>query len=200
MGQDNLKNILLSKDARSKNISRSTKSGDRSDKSFWLKILILIALIALISLFINATGSRSVNNRLKSIESTLGLFDVRLSRLEKMEKNLASLDEQRTKFEVSLMNRIESLETTMSIKNKKDDEGLSNLHTEARKEKEPETVQKEPVIKKTDKTRVHKVQPGETLYRISLNYGLTVEELKRINNIGPQSVIVVGQELKISSD
>lgn len=42
----------------------------------------------------------------------------------------------------------------------------------------------------------HIVQPGETLYRISLNYGVSLEELKKINNL-ESNIITVGQKLKI---
>lgn len=42
----------------------------------------------------------------------------------------------------------------------------------------------------------HIVQPGETLYRISLNYGVSLEVLKKINNL-ESNIITVGQKLKI---
>lgn len=43
---------------------------------------------------------------------------------------------------------------------------------------------------------VHVVQPGETLYRIARNNGLTVEELKRLNGL-TSNLIEVGQRLVI---
>lgn len=42
----------------------------------------------------------------------------------------------------------------------------------------------------------HKVQKGETLYRIFVRYGVSVDEIKRINNLSNNS-IVPGQVLKI---
>lgn len=42
--------------------------------------------------------------------------------------------------------------------------------------------------------RTHTVQPGETLYRISMNYYLTVEELKALNGL-TSNTISVGQVL-----
>jgi len=44
---------------------------------------------------------------------------------------------------------------------------------------------------------VHVVQRGENLYRISLGYGLTVDELARANGINNPNSIVVGQRLII---
>jgi murein DD-endopeptidase MepM/ murein hydrolase activator NlpD len=44
---------------------------------------------------------------------------------------------------------------------------------------------------------IHVVQRGETLFRIALNYGLSVDELARINSIVNPSNIMVGQRLLI---
>lgn len=43
----------------------------------------------------------------------------------------------------------------------------------------------------------HTVAPGETLYRISRTYGITVEELSEANGISDPRTLVVGQELII---
>lgn len=44
--------------------------------------------------------------------------------------------------------------------------------------------------------KFHAVKEGETLYRISLMYGVPLEELKRINNL-QSDILFVGQKLKI---
>lgn len=43
----------------------------------------------------------------------------------------------------------------------------------------------------------HVVKKGETLYRVSLKYGLSVQELCRINKITPVTVIVPGRKLLV---
>lgn len=43
----------------------------------------------------------------------------------------------------------------------------------------------------------HTVAPGETMYRISRTYGITVEELSEANGISDPRTLVVGQELII---
>src|SRR5258706_3747000 len=45
--------------------------------------------------------------------------------------------------------------------------------------------------------QTHTVQAGETLFRIALNYGTTVEALMAANNIADPSLIYVGQVLVI---
>ncbi|MCX7612698.1 MAG: NlpC/P60 family protein [Caldimicrobium sp.] len=44
--------------------------------------------------------------------------------------------------------------------------------------------------------KYHVVQPGETLYRISLNYNVPIEEIQQINNL-EGNLITVGQRIKI---
>lgn len=45
----------------------------------------------------------------------------------------------------------------------------------------------------------HIVQPGENLFRIALNYGLSVEALAQANGITNAALIYVGQELQVPS-
>lgn len=46
---------------------------------------------------------------------------------------------------------------------------------------------------------VHVVQPGDSLFRIALQYGVTVDAIVQANNIVNPNLIVVGQELVIPS-
>jgi LysM repeat protein len=132
-----------------------------------------------------------VDKRFEDIEN-------RLSKIESAAKNISLIDEQRTKFEISLMNRIEGIESLIAKKSVTDIEI-------------PDNLQREALVKETDQRsepkshdeigadiRYHQVLAGETLYRISLKYGLTVEELRRINKIAPEGVIYVGQKLRVS--
>ncbi|MCS7252290.1 MAG: LysM peptidoglycan-binding domain-containing M23 family metallopeptidase [Anaerolineae bacterium] len=48
--------------------------------------------------------------------------------------------------------------------------------------------------------RVHIVQPGETLYRIALRYGTTVERLMALNGLSEPGRIFVGQALRIPEE
>lgn len=46
--------------------------------------------------------------------------------------------------------------------------------------------------------RYHTVQKGETLTRISKRYGITVEELRKLNNLSRDKSIQIGQKLLVS--
>jgi len=61
---------------------------------------------------------------------------------------------------------------------------------------EPGGVTEQPV--KSDPRRVHVVSRGENLYRISLKYGLTVDELCRLNDMSSSQPIHPGQKLLVA--
>ncbi|MEI6261126.1 MAG: LysM peptidoglycan-binding domain-containing protein [Deltaproteobacteria bacterium] len=52
--------------------------------------------------------------------------------------------------------------------------------------------------KKVSTEKYHEVKPKETLFGIGRIYGVTVDELRRLNNMGPTDVVRYGQKLKIS--
>ena len=52
--------------------------------------------------------------------------------------------------------------------------------------------------KKTSTEKYHEVKPKETLFGIGKTYGLTVDELRRLNNMGPTEMVRSGQKLKVS--
>jgi len=55
----------------------------------------------------------------------------------------------------------------------------------------------EPVTAVTTDATTHVVQPGENLFRISLQYGVTVQAISQANNITNPALIYVGQTLQI---
>jgi LysM repeat protein len=61
----------------------------------------------------------------------------------------------------------------------------------------------QPTNKSKDETATvessHKVKHGETLFSISKLYGISVDELKKINNI-PNGIIVPGQDIKVTQE
>jgi LysM repeat protein len=44
----------------------------------------------------------------------------------------------------------------------------------------------------------HEVQSGETLYAIGRRYGISVEELRRLNDLGNDNTIQPGQKLIVT--
>ena len=62
----------------------------------------------------------------------------------------------------------------------------------------PEEVSSPPEMEKNDlKPKMHIVQAGDSLYQISRDYGLTIEQLCSYNKMEPNANIYPGQELKL---
>lgn len=80
---------------------------------------------------------------------------------------------------------------------KYDDEVLGN---KTRVNEKPSEPQSQPQIASTTNTtssgNTHKVSQGDTLYNISKRYNMTVDELKRLNNL-VDNAISIGQILKV---
>jgi len=155
---------------------------------------VIVIFIIGLSFYLLLRSEKSLRERINSLDSRLLKIEERLTRTERSQKSNSIIDEQRTKLETSLMNRMDSLDALINIKNKKTT--ADTLHSEAIKR----PVKREGIKKKpsADLKKYHAVAPGETLYRISVNYNMSVDELRRLNSISPQSVIHIGQKLQIS--
>ena len=46
--------------------------------------------------------------------------------------------------------------------------------------------------------KIHKIRSGDSLSRISRQYGLSIEQLRNYNNLEPNATIYPGQELKLT--
>jgi hypothetical protein len=131
------------------------------------------------------------------------------SKLEEIERSLAGFEEIEKQWGVSgtpekqsglLAERINTLESSVTSKIDQVLKELERLRLSSAQQKtpKPETTQPPKTGKKEIKPHVHKVQAGETIYRISLRYGLTVEQLRNYNKLGPNTKIYPGQELKLA--
>ena len=57
---------------------------------------------------------------------------------------------------------------------------------------------KKAATRKASAVKIHTVVAGDTLYGISRRYGISMEKLKSINNLTDDTVLDVGQRLKVS--
>jgi LysM repeat protein len=96
------------------------------------------------------------------------------ARLERVETKLAKMEEK-TERMVLLERRVKELEKS-----------ISELNT--------------PVTQETAKGRYHEVRHGDNLSVIAQEYGMTVQELCRLNGITPQTIIRPGQMLLVTQE
>ncbi len=156
------------------------------------------------------------------IDSRVNDLELRLSRLEEQVSQVSSptVDDSSMEAFERLAGRMDRLES--AVKTQLDEMTAKNNVAPPQKvaqkpiaktapektapEKEASPVKKE-VIKKPQKekqpptintqARYHTVQPNETLYRISLKYGISVDRLKELNQI-TGNTIKAGQKLRVS--
>jgi LysM repeat protein len=158
-------------------------------------LVLIIFAIAILS----RTQDLAENNQLKALES----------RLEKLEKRLAGAGDtvqqspESSNSEKQFALLTERLDRLESDVNSKMDHIIKTL--ENRKQtpaQQPSPAAKSPPPekkeKKAAKPKIHKVQAGETPFRISQRYGLTVGQLLDYNNLGPNAKIYPGQDLKLT--
>ena len=165
---------------------------------FWgIGLLVLIAAFALF--FIG--GDKASTEDLKSIRAKLSQLSKRVILLEGTGQKVADL-EDRIK---GLQKSVAKLDASGKPVGERLDrlvkkiDGLQKRMASVPAERETEpAIQKSPISK--SKRSYHEVSRGETLYRISKKYGISVDELRRLNNINQNQTIYPGQKLLVTAD
>lgn len=158
-------------------------------------ILLLIILIALFS----GGDSKLSTGDLTSIQVRVDQLENRLKRLEGIEARIASLEKQEKGLPQSMADRSgKSLTQRLDKLTHRIDQLEKTMASAPAKTEASYPIQRRPFP--LDKGRYHEVRPGETLYRIALQYGISVDELCRLNNVTPEQVIHPGQKLLVAPE
>ena len=154
------------------------RAGASYDPKGLSKILILwsmgILLLALLMVLLFRGDDTEVLEELGAIKGSVAQLEKRLSELERTGERVARLE-----------GRVSGLNKSISKLNR----------AIASKSREPRIVKKRSTS--LAKGGFHKVRPGDTLYGIAGKYGLTVDQLRRYNNLGKNQGIRPGQKLRI---
>jgi LysM repeat protein len=159
-------------------------------------ILFFIILIALLS----GDNSELLKKDIAAISKRVDLLEKRLIRLEEAELRIAALQKQGNTLQQSLgeadrsikslTQRVDSLTQSFEARAKETPSVTKEIEASADKKRKAVSP---------DKRSVHEVRRGDSLYRIALKYGLTVDELCKLNNIKPNQAIYPGQKLFVTS-
>jgi LysM repeat protein/Tfp pilus assembly protein PilZ len=131
-----------------------------------------VVIIFLIAGFFLRTSNVDPVIKLRSLENRIKQLENRSSRIDWIEGRLDQIEEKNKQF-TTFIDTFRKLETPPKIS------------TAQTSEKQAKTV-------------YHEVVAGETLYGISRRYGLTVDELLRLNKLEPEATIYPAQRLLIS--
>lgn len=178
-------------------------------KVLLLSLLVIVVLIVVISMWprgnndiskTNIRSDRSAEVKLNQMEKRLIALngtDNRIALLESREKALQKRAEELDNYIKSLIEREDML-------NQKVGTLIQKVEALEQSEKKPAAVSvskiSKPVVQKPPKNqpaakRYHTVRQGQNLYRISLQYGISVDELCRLNNMTQKDPIRPGQKL-----
>jgi len=171
--------------------------------AFSTKILIfggaaIVLIVILIALFSGGNSGLSTKD-VAAISTRVDLLENRLTRLEEVELRIASLQEQGNMLRQSLREtqtlinslsqRVNELKKRLEMQGKEAAAGVTQSKAGKAASEKPASL---------PKSRIHEVRRGENLYRISSKYGLTIDELCRLNNITRSQPIYPGQKLIIA--
>ena len=143
-----------------------------ADKKKAILIGFGVLAAAVIVYFVAFSGQDKYAEMFAQMEQRLSAGERKIAALEKQQEDLASGPMK------SLSERVEMLE------------------------KRPVDKPKPPAPPKAQAPspakRYHEVKKGETITGIAKRYGMTVEELRKINNLSPKAALAVGQKLIVS--
>jgi LysM repeat protein len=157
-------------------------------------LLVLIILVVLLFL----GGKEAPSEDLSLIQARLTRVESRIKTTGALESRIQQVEEQEKEVRQSL------LKTDLSIRTIKGDLNQLIQEFESLQKKRPPAPQKVETpkgvkgasISETEKG-YHVVSRGETLYRISKKYGISLDDLRRLNKMDPNALIHPGQKLLV---
>jgi len=132
----------------------------------------VVIIVVLIFIFFGNRGKDKSAEILAQMEQRLAAIEQKIALLEKQHENLMSGPVK------SLAEKVEILEKRP-----------------AEKPKPPASPKPQAA---TPAKRYHEVKKGETLTGIAKRYGISVEELRRLNRLSPKAALSAGQKLLVS--
>lgn len=179
----------------------------RSETPFLIMGVGLLLMVVVFFAIAPESGSGDIagrfnvlSERLDQVEKKIGDMEIRFERLAQIENKIELLNKSVLRFDSAdasatlRMNRIAndlgSVQEELSLlKNKAP--VASPITTEIKEVGE---------TSETPQATYHIVQPGETLYRISRQHNVTVDTIRRLNDLTEQVSIYPGQKLKINTN
>jgi LysM repeat protein len=147
-----------------------------------LGAVILILLLVLLLRGSDKQDLTPIQSRLDQLEKRTPLVDEYGKRIEALENQMKSLQQSQSRLEGS---------------GKSMAERLDKLSRQVEKPQAQPSAQKEPV---KAKAQAHEVRPGDTLFSIASKYGITLDQLLRLNNMKKNAAIQPGQKLLIAPE
>ncbi len=185
---------------------KSKNKDNKLKKQPALILLLAIAIVALVAvllmLLFNGGSNPIAQQKLDALEGRVIALEERLDKYEAIDEKVTRIWEEAKSFE-KFKDRFDRSEASMSLRMDHLTMSLETmqkqLDSSQQKAASPpaESASEKSTASPKPKTTIkyHQVKAGETLYSISKQYGIKVEELLNLNRMKSGSVIVVGQKL-----
>ena len=160
-----------------------------------------IILIAILVSMFSGNNNNVSREELGSIFSRLDRLEEKILRLEGIEDNITRLEKQDKRILQSISKRKRTIKSNAALLKKLSQETDSlkrKLASATVKSVSPQAAQKKETS--SGEKRYHKVRAGESLYGIAQQYGISIEDLCKINHISSKQVISPGQTLLVIPD
>lgn len=166
---------------------------------FIVPILVVgIVLVVMMAIWFRGTPQNpQADGRINQIEDRIMTLEKRLAELNGVEEKLSALERDGQAY-LQAIERLNRLGTTVSMRV---DQIAKALTTEQSKPPAPQAQTKQPEKPAAAKTKTvtHVVKSGDTLYGIGRRYNISIDQLRRDNNLGKTSAIKPGQKLVIKT-
>jgi anti-anti-sigma factor len=168
----------------------------KSRKSLVMVSAIVLVVVLAVLFFMAQGEKKSPEVDLQPLLKKIGLLEERMAKLESKGKEAPQVQEKLDSLTRNLNERLSHLEK--DINQIKEEAASTKKKPELNQPAAPTPTPPPPKSPaKPGNTKVHTVAPGENLYRIALRYNLSVEELRRLNNMKPDQSLQVGQKLTV---
>ena len=175
-------------------------SGERAFKPIYVAIGGFLILIVLSFVVIARTYSLAEKVQLLALESRLEQLENRLGAIDG-EGSLSQAGGQGNQL-ILLTERLDQLEANMTARISSMANQLSTMPPKPASEDAPKAAAAATAAaagpEKETTAKIHTVKQGDTLYRISRRYNLSVEQLQKYNELDSKASIYPGQKLKVS--
>ena len=177
---------------------RTLSEGALRSKGLMLGGVVVLLLIILIVVVFRGRTERSPGD-VVSTQARLSQLEQRITHLEAMEDKIIFLEKQEKGLQQALAEANQSrrsLKEQLETLTQRSGSLKKDPASRSAKAKTPSGIQSKPAGKAKEK--YHVVRRGDTLFRISRKYGISMDELCRLNNITPKRIIKTGQKLLVA--
>ena len=176
---------------------RGFSQRQNSRKSLVLVGLAVLVLALVVLYFMLQGEKKGPEVDLQPLLKRIGLLEERMAKLESKAKEAPQVQEKLDSLTRNLNERLSYLEK--EINQIKEEAASGKKKPEVSQPAAPAPAPSpRSLAKPAGATSFHTVAPGENLFRIALRYNLSVEELRRLNNLKPDQSLQVGQKLIVA--